>query len=120
LQSIGDNVELRVSRAERTDCSTLRTREEGIAMRTTKLIAAAVLPGLIATPVAAANPAASLSLSGSAAGQEAAPAPVPAAVPASAGFLSGPILLGGLALVLVVVGAVALGSNHNDSTPASA
>jgi hypothetical protein len=89
-------------------------------MRTNKFIAAAVLPGLMAAPVAAANPAASLSLSGAAAQAEP-PAPVPpVAAATTGGFLSTPVLLGGLALVLVVVGAVALGSNHRDSTPASA
>ena len=88
-------------------------------MRSTKFIAAAALPGLMASPVAAANPAASLSLSGAAV-QAQAPAPVPPVAAASSGFLSTPLLLGGLALVLVVVGAVALGSNHRDSTPASA
>jgi hypothetical protein len=84
-------------------------------MRSTKLIAAAALPGLMASPVAAANPAASLSLSGAAVQAEA-----PAAAAASTGFLATPLLLGGLVLVVVVVGALALGSNHSDSTPASA
>ena len=89
-------------------------------MRSSKFIAAAALPGLVASPlVAATNPAASLSISG-AASQANAPTPVPAAAPAGAGFLSTPMLIGGLALILVVVGAVALGSNHSDSTPASA
>jgi hypothetical protein len=89
-------------------------------MRSSKFIAAAALPGLVASPlVAATNPAASLSISG-AASQANAPTPVPTAAPASAGFLSTPMLIGGLALILVVVGAVALGSNHSDSTPASA
>jgi hypothetical protein len=86
-------------------------------MRSTKLIAAAALPGLMASPVAAANPAASLSLSGAAVQAE---APAPAAAAASTGFLATPLLLGGLVLVVVVVGALALGSNHSDSTPASA
>jgi hypothetical protein len=88
-------------------------------MRSTKFIAAAALPGLMASPVVAANPAASLSLSGAAVQAEA-PAPVPPVAPASSGFLSTPVLIGGLALVLVVVGALALGSNHHDNTPASA
>jgi hypothetical protein len=88
-------------------------------MRSTRFIAAAALPGLMASPVAAANPAASLSLGGAAVQAEA-PAAVPSAAPASSALLSTPLLLGGLALILVVVGAVALGSNHHDSMPASA
>jgi hypothetical protein len=93
--------------------------QKGIAMRSNRFIAAAVLPGLMASPVVAANPAASLSLSGAAV-QPAAPAPSAPVAAASSGFLSTPVLIGGLALILVVVGAVALGSNHRDSTPASA
>lgn len=89
-------------------------------MRSSKYIAAAVLPGLMGSPlVAAANPAASLSLTGTAVQAEA-PTPAPAAAAASGSFLSTPMLIGGLALIAVVVGAVALGSNHRDSTPASA
>ena len=88
-------------------------------MRSKKLIAAAVLPGLIATPVVAANPAASLSLNGAAV-QSAPPAPVPPITPAAAGGVSSTLLLGGLALILVIAGALALGGNHKDSTPASA
>jgi hypothetical protein len=90
-------------------------------MRLTKLIATAALPGLIASPVIAANPAASLSLSGAAVQSEPpASAPVPAVDAASSGFVSAPLVLAGVALALVIVAAVALGSNHHDSTPASA
>lgn len=87
-------------------------------MRSTKLIAVAALAGLLAAPVAAANMAASLSLSAAATQT---PPPAPGAAAASGGALgSSAVLLGGLALVGVIVGAVALGSSHRDSRPASA
>lgn len=87
-------------------------------MRLTRLIAAAALPGLIAAPAMAANPAASLSLGGAAVQSEP-PAPVPPAAPASGGGISRPFLIfGGLALILVIAGAVALGSgNHTPASP---
>ncbi len=89
-------------------------------MRFTRLIAAAALPGVMASPVVAANPAASLSLRGDAAEADTSVTEPVAAAPTAAGFASTPMLLGGLALVLIVVGAVALGGSHSDNTPASA
>jgi len=96
-------------------------------MRVTKMIAAATLPAMIASPVAAAaNPAASLSLRGDSSetatsGDTAATAAQPEAVaPAAAGIGSTTLLIGGLAVVLVVLGAVALGSGHHGSMAASA
>lgn len=92
------------------------------------VIAAATIPAMVASPVAAANnPAASLSLRGdsSEAGDAAAtatPAPIEqsdAAYAAGSG-LSTPLIIGGLAVLLVVIGAVALGSGHHGSHPASA
>ena len=88
-------------------------------MRVNKMIAAATLPAMIASPVAAANPAASLSLrSGSG---ETAPRTDATAQPASelvGGGIGTTLLLGGLAVAIVVAAAVALGHHHNH--PASA
>ena len=93
-------------------------------MRLKKIVAAATLPAMMATPVAAANPAASLSLRGDSneAGETAASAATQADAGSYAGgsSISTPLLLGGLAIVLIIVGAVALGSGHNDNHPASA
>jgi hypothetical protein len=80
---------------------------------------------MVASPVAAANPAASLSLRGEAtettANQET-PAPAaaqPEAAPAASGGLSSTALLvGGLVVIAVIAGALALG--HHSSHPASA
>jgi len=95
-------------------------------MRVNKMIAAATLPAMIASPVGAANPAASLSLRGdtsetatstdNSANAEA----QPIAYQTAAGGISSGLLIGGLAIVLIVVGAVALGSGHHNSHPASA
>jgi hypothetical protein len=98
---------------------------KGFLMRLKKVVAAATLPAMIASPVAAANPAASLSLRGEASGTSetaAAPAAVQsdASSYAGAGGISTPILVGGLAIVLVIIGAVALGSGHHGSKSASA
>ena len=87
-------------------------------MRFTNLIAAAALTGMLASQAIASNPAASLSLRGDEA-QASAGAAGPSAAAAEGGLGSTPFLLGGLALALIVVGAVALGSHH-DSAPASA
>jgi hypothetical protein len=87
-------------------------------MRLTRLIAAAALPGVMASQVVAANPAASLSLHSEAAQANTYPTEPDTAAPKTGGFVSTPLLLGGLAAILVIVGAIALG--HNDSTPASA
>jgi hypothetical protein len=100
-------------------------------MRLNKVIAAATIPAMVASPVAAANPAASLSLRGdaseSAGSSEATAGTTESAVAAAqpyaaegAGGISTPLLIGGLAVLLVVIGAVALGSGHHGSTPASA
>jgi hypothetical protein len=94
-------------------------------MSVNKLIAAAALPAMVASPVVAANPASSLSLRGdsseTATSVDEAQAPAaPAATAVGAGMSSTALLLGGLAVVLVVVGAVALGSGHHGSSPASA
>lgn len=101
-------------------------------MRLNKVIAAATIPAMVASPVAAANPAASLSLrgdSGDAAGsgdataataETAAAAAQPYAAEGAAGGISSPLLIGGLAVLLVIIGAVALGSGHHGSHPASA
>ena len=95
-------------------------------MRVTKMIAAATLPAMIASPVGAANPAASLSLRGDTSGSSvatddsAAAAAQPAMYAAAAGGVPTGLLIGGLAVVLIVVGAVALGSGHHNSHPASA
>lgn len=80
-------------------------------MRLKGLIAAAALPALIASPVLAANPAASLSLRGTVA--EAAQNP-------ETQSRVNTVVLGGLILIAVIVGAVALGGSHDDETPASA
>jgi hypothetical protein len=97
-----------------------------------KMIAAATLPALIASPVLAAgddNPASSLSLRGEAGdansiGDQSTPPPQPVPIPpiesASAGGISSYVLIGGAVVALVVVGAVVLGSRHNNSKPASA
>jgi hypothetical protein len=95
-----------------------------------KVIAAATIPAMVASPVAAANnPAASLSLRGDS-GESGDAAGTTAAAPAAIGQydgayaagsgLSTPLLIGGLAVLLVVIGAVALGSGHHGSRPASA
>lgn len=97
-------------------------------MRVNKMIAAATLPAMIASPVAAANPAASLSLRGdvnesatsTTNDDSAAAASQPDGAPAAFGGVSTGLLVGGLAVVLVVVGAIALGSGHHNSNPASA
>jgi hypothetical protein len=86
-------------------------------MRFTSLIAAVALTGLMASSAIAANPAASLSLRGDDAQANTSPTE-PVAAATAGGAVSTPLLLGGLALILAVIGAVALG--HNDSTPASA
>jgi hypothetical protein len=94
-------------------------------MRMKEVIAAATIPAMVSSPAAAANPAASLSLRG-----ESTEAGSPAATPTigdsdaaqdlgGGGGISPALLVGGLALVLVIVGAVALGSGHHGSRPAS-
>ena len=97
-------------------------------MRLNKMVAAATIPAMVASPAVAANPAASLSLRGdsseatghsetsSAAAAEAAQSD--AAYAAGSG-LSTPLIVGGIVL-LVVIGAVALGSGHHGSRAASA
>jgi hypothetical protein len=100
--------------------------ERGFQMRVNKMIAAATLPAMLASPVVAANPAASLSLRGSpdesaATADSSSAAAQPEAVPAAAaGGIPTALILGGLAVVLIVVGAVALGSGHHNTHPASA
>ena len=97
-------------------------------MSVRKVIAAATLPAMIASPVAAAgdNPAASLSLTGESshsAADEAsqdAQVPIPPIEAAQTGGISSYVLIGGAVVALVVIGAVVLGSNHHNSTPASA
>jgi hypothetical protein len=101
-------------------------------MHLKKVIAAATIPAMVASPVAAANPAASLSLRGdsneaagssdstAATAETAAAAAQPYAAEGAAGGISSPLLIGGLALALVIIGAVALGSGHHGSHPASA
>jgi hypothetical protein len=96
---------------------------KGFPMRLKKVVTAATLPAMIASPVAAANPAASLSLRGEASEAAAAPAATQAEPGSYAGgsALSTPMIVGGLAIVLIIIGAVALGSGgHHDNTPASA
>lgn len=93
-------------------------------MRMKEVIAAATIPAMVGSPAVAANPAASLSLRGesSDAGASAAAATVAqseAAGEVGSGGVSPTLLLGGLALVLVIVGAVALGSGHHGSHAAS-
>lgn len=97
-----------------------------------KVIAAATIPAMVASPVAAANPAASLSLRGDSsesagsADSSAATADTAAAMQSYAaegvggGGISAPLLIGGLAILVVIIGAVALGSGHHGSNPASA
>jgi hypothetical protein len=104
---------------------------KGFPMSVNKVIAAATLPAMIASPVAAAahNPAASLSLRGDA-GEAAMSAdaqanpnaqiPVPTAEAATAGGVSTALLVGGAVVALVVIGAVAMGRGHHGSSPASA
>lgn len=100
-------------------------------MSVNKVIAAATLPAMMASPVAAAadNPAASLSLRGDAGdtamsadaqGNQAAQIPVPAAEAAAAGGVSTALLVGGAVVALVVIGAVVMGRGHHGSNPASA
>lgn len=96
-------------------------------MRVSKMIAAATLPALMASPVAAANPAASLSLRGesseaakTADGSSVAAAQAEVLPAAGAGISSTALLIGGLAVIAVVIGAVAMGSGHHNSHPASA
>jgi hypothetical protein len=101
-------------------------------MRLKKVIAAATIPAMVASPVAAANPAASLSLRGDSgesgggnanaatADSTAVAAAQPYAAEGAASGLSSPLLIGGLAVLLVIIGAVALGSGHHGSNPASA
>lgn len=101
-------------------------------MSVNKVIAAATLPAIMASPVAAAadNPAASLSLrsdageaavSADAQANPAAQIPVPATSAAAAGGVSTALLVGGAVVALVVIGAVVMGSgHHNNGTPASA
>jgi hypothetical protein len=84
---------------------------------------------MVASPAAAANPAASLSLRGDsteASGSAETSAALPAAETAQSDTayaggagLSSPLIIGGLVL-LVIIGAVALGSGHHGSTSASA
>lgn len=95
-----------------------------------KVIAAATIPAMVASPVAAANPAASLSLRGdsaestgsdsSVANADTAAALQSYAAEGAAGGISAPLIIGGLAVLLVIIGAVALGSGHHGSNPASA
>ena len=94
-------------------------------MRVNKMIAAATLPAMVASPVAAANPAASLSLRGEAtesasheATAAAAAQPEAAPIAESAGLSSTALLVGGLVVIAVIAGALALG--HHSSHPASA
>lgn len=94
-------------------------------MRVSKMIAAATLPAMIASPVGAANPAASLSLRGDTSATSndsnaAASATLAEVAPATAGGIPSGVLIGGLVVVLVVAGAIALGSGHHNSHPASA
>lgn len=98
-------------------------------MRVKKMIAAATLPAMIASPVIAAsdNPASSLSLRGDsdAAGQPAqseppAPIPVPPVEAASTGGIPTALLIGGVVIAAVIVGALVLGHNSNNNHPASA
>jgi hypothetical protein len=98
-------------------------------MRLKKVIAAATIPAIVASPVAAANPAASLSLRGDsteasgsseAATTAAATAAQPYAAAEAGSGISTPLLIGGLAVLLVVIGAVALGSGHHGMNAASA
>jgi len=88
-----------------------------------KIVAAATLPAMMASPVAAANPAASLSLRGDA-GEAATAHTAESGDSSSYGSggssLSTPVLVGGLAIALIIIGAVALGSGHHDNHPASA
>jgi hypothetical protein len=96
---------------------------KGSSMRLKKIVAAATLPAMIASPVVAANPAASLSLRGEASEAAAAPAAAQSSDASSysgGSGLSTPLLIGGLAIVLIIVGAVALGSGNHDNHPASA
>jgi len=93
-----------------------------------KVIAVATIPAMVASPVAAAgNPAASLSLRGDSSESAdaiaaAAPAEIgqPGAAYAGGSGLSSPLIIGGLAVLLVVIGAVALGSGHHGMHSASA
>jgi hypothetical protein len=96
-----------------------------------KVIAAATIPAMVASPVAAANPAASLSLRGdssesagsadsTAATSDTATAVQSYAAEGAGGGISAPLLIGGLAVLAVIIGAVALGSGHHGSNPASA
>jgi hypothetical protein len=99
-------------------------------MRLNKVIAAATIPAIVASPVAAANPAASLSLRGdsteasgsseTATAAAAATAAQPYAAAEAGSGISTPLLIGGLAVLLVVIGAVALGSGHHGMNAASA
>jgi hypothetical protein len=81
---------------------------------------------MIASPVGAANPAASLSLRGDTsetatrADNSSTADAQPAAYPAAAGGIPSGLLIGGIAVVLIVVGAVALGSGHHHRNAASA
>jgi hypothetical protein len=99
-------------------------------MRLNKVIAAATIPAMVASPAAAANPAASLSLRGDSTeateSAESSSATLPAAETAqsegayaASGGLSSPLIIGGIVL-LVIIGAVALGSGHHGSSVASA
>lgn len=94
-----------------------------------KVIAAATIPAMVASPVAAANnPAASLSLHGDS-GESGDATTTTAAASAAigqydAGYAAGsglstPLLIGGLAVALVIIGAVVLGSGHHGMKPAS-
>jgi hypothetical protein len=97
-------------------------------MRMKEVIAAAAIPAMVASPAAAANPAASLSLRGdsndSGGGATAASTAEETAQPDAVadvanGGISPTILLGGLAIVAVIIGAVALGSGHHGMRAAS-
>jgi len=96
-----------------------------------KVIAAATIPAMVASPVAAANPAASLSLRGdsaestgsgdsAAATSDSAAALQSYAAEGAGAGISTPLLIGGIVVLAVIIGAVALGSGHHGSNPASA
>ncbi len=94
-----------------------------------KMIAAATLPTMLASPVVAAsdNPAASLSLRSEdpaamagAQSEPPQPVPIPPVEAAQTGGISTALLIGGAVVALVVIGAVVLGGKHHSGQPASA
>lgn len=94
-----------------------------------RMIAAATLPTMLASPVIAAsdNPATSLSLRGEDPArmdvdqsEPPQPVPIPPVEAAQTGGISTALLIGGAVVALVVIGAVVLGSKHHSSQPASA